>query len=93
MTVTRPTFTSLTSRDAFIARHIGPSSEDQLAMLSVLNRATLDSLIADVVPKSIHSDTPLDLPSARSEPEVLAMMKILAGKNKVFKNYIGVCEW
>ena len=45
MTVTRPTFTSLTSRDAFIARHIGPSSENQLAMLSVLNRATLDSLI------------------------------------------------
>ena len=90
MTPTRPTLDSLLSRDAFIARHIGPSAEDQRTMLGVLNRATLDALIAEVVPLSIHSATPLALPSARSEPEVLAMMKTLAGKNKVFKNYIGM---
>ena len=54
MTVTRPTLESLASRDAFIARHIGPSAEYQRAMLGVLNRATLDALIADVVPLSIH---------------------------------------
>jgi len=90
MTVTRPTLDSLLSRDAFIARHIGPSAEDQRTMLGVLNRATLDALIADVVPLSIHSSTPLALPSARSEHEVLAMMKTLAAKNKVFKNYIGM---
>ena len=90
MTVTRPTLDSLLSRDAFIARHIGPSAIDQRAMLAVLNRATLDALIADVVPAAIHSSTPLALPPARSEPEVIAAMRTLAAKNKVFKNYIGM---
>ena len=90
MTDNRPTLDSLLSRDAFIARHIGPTPEDQRAMLGVLNHATLDTLIDNVVPVAIHSSTPLALPPARSEPEVLAAMKNLAAKNKVFKNYIGM---
>ncbi|MEQ1518142.1 MAG: aminomethyl-transferring glycine dehydrogenase [Usitatibacteraceae bacterium] len=90
MTIDRPTLATLLNSDAFIARHIGPSHADQQAMLSVLNRATLDALIADVVPAAIQSAAPLALPPAKSEPEVLAMMKELAAKNKVFKNYIGM---
>ena len=86
----RPTLDSLLSRDSFIGRHIGPSPEDQRAMLGVLKRATLEALMNDVVPAAIRSSSPLALPPAQSEPEVLAAMKKLAGKNKVFKNYIGM---
>ncbi len=90
MTENRPTLESLLSRDAFIGRHIGPSPDDQRAMLSVLNRATLEALIDDVVPAAIRSSAPLQLPPAQSEPEVLAAMKKIAAKNKVFKNYLGM---
>jgi glycine dehydrogenase len=90
MTQNRPTLNSLLSRDAFIARHIGPSAADQREMLSVLKHATLDALIADIVPRSIQSNAPLALPPAQSEPEVLAALKNIAAKNVVFKNYIGM---
>jgi glycine dehydrogenase len=90
MTTHRTTLEFLSHRDAFISRHIGPSLAEQREMLAVLNHATLDALIADVVPAAIHSAAPLALPGARSEPEVLAAMRALANKNKVFKNYIGM---
>ena len=90
MTEYRPTLDSLLSRDAFIARHIGPSQAEQREMLGVLNRATLDALIADVVPAAIRMAAPLALPPARSEPEVIDALRELASKNKVFKNYIGM---
>ena len=90
MTPTRPTLESLLSPDAFIARHIGPSMEDQQAMLAVLNQPSLDALIADIVPASIRSTAPLDLPPAKSEHAVLAALAALAAKNKLFKNYLGM---
>jgi glycine dehydrogenase len=86
----RSTFNELAAHDAFIARHIGPWDEDQAAMLATLKRKTLDELIADIVPPRIRSHEPLALPLAQSEPEVLAALKVMAQKNKVFKSYLGM---
>ncbi|ANN76163.1 aminomethyl-transferring glycine dehydrogenase [Bordetella flabilis] len=73
----------------FLPRHIGPSDADQAAMLRVLGVATLDELIAEVVPPRIRTDAPLALPPARSEPDVLAELRELASANEVYRNYIG----
>ncbi|MFX6209404.1 hypothetical protein ABTF46_18970, partial [Acinetobacter baumannii] len=46
-------------------------------------------LIEEVVPPKIRSQAPLALPPSRSEADVLAELKQIAGRNKVFRNYIG----
>src|SRR5690606_21024330 len=74
----------------FIPRHIGPSDEDQRLMLETIGVADLDALVREVVPASILSEPPyLDLPGPRSEVEALAELKAVAGRNQVFRSYIG----
>jgi glycine dehydrogenase len=90
MSPTQSSFDALSAHDAFVARHIGPWDEDQQQMLAVLKRKTLDQLIDDIVPPRIRSRDALALPLAQSEPAVLAQLKAIARKNKVFKNYIGM---
>lgn len=73
----------------FRRRHIGPSPEDQVAMLSELGLESLDELVKATVPASILSSRPLDLPKALSEEEFLSQAKEVAKTNQVFKSYIG----
>ncbi|ALM85867.1 aminomethyl-transferring glycine dehydrogenase [Bordetella sp. N] len=80
---------ALDTHSDFIPRHIGPSDADQAAMLAVLGLSSLDELIEQVVPPAIRTRAPLALPAARSEPDVLAELKRIAGGNQVFRNYIG----
>ena len=44
-------------------------------MLDVIGAESLDELLDQTVPASIRDATPLDLPAARSEPEVLAALR------------------
>ena len=85
----RESLASLEARDAFIARHIGTSSADQAAMLAELGYASRAALIDAVVPAAIRRAGPLALPAARPEAEVLAELKAIAGRNQVFKSFIG----
>ncbi|HEX4868735.1 MAG TPA: aminomethyl-transferring glycine dehydrogenase [Acidimicrobiales bacterium] len=73
----------------FADRHLGPRAEDIDAMLGVLGVATLDELVDQAVPKTIRTDQPLQLPVASSEPEVLALLRELAGRNRVLTSLIG----
>ncbi|MFZ6002610.1 MAG: aminomethyl-transferring glycine dehydrogenase [Actinomycetota bacterium] len=73
----------------FADRHVGPRPHDIETMLAVLGVATMDELIEQSVPKSIRTDQPLALPHARSEPEVLALLRTLASRNEVVTSLIG----
>jgi glycine dehydrogenase len=73
----------------FIQRHIGPSEANQAKMLAAVGAASLDALIDEVVPPSIRSKQPLDLPASRAEADVLAELKRIAGRNQMFRSYIG----
>ena len=73
----------------FVDRHIGPRPEDVATMLAALGVSDLDELLDQAVPASIRSDQPLSLPAARSEPEVLAELRALAGRNEVVTSLIG----
>ena len=53
--------------DTFPRRHIGPSPADRAAMLKALGASTLDALIEETVPPSIHLRRNLALPDALSE--------------------------
>jgi len=80
----------LQAPDRFIDRHIGPSAHDLDTMLSAIGVDSLDELIAQAVPAAIRRDTPLHLPHALTETELLAHLRELAGKNKLYKSYIGM---
>ncbi|MFJ1301773.1 aminomethyl-transferring glycine dehydrogenase [Pseudomonadota bacterium AL_CKDN230030165-1A_HGKHYDSX7] len=80
---------ALDTHSEFIPRHIGPSEADQQKMLSAIGAASLDALIEEVVPARILNQAPLALPASRSETDVLAELKQVAARNKVFRNYIG----
>lgn len=73
----------------FTRRHIGPASGDQQAMLAAVGAASLDALVAEVVPPAIRLDAPLALPAGRSEADVLDELRGLAERNEVFRSYIG----
>ena len=87
MTADSPVFTA---RDVFAARHIGPSAEDQQAMLAALGYATLDDLTAAALPPGTRPPASLAmLPAARTEQEALAELRRIAARNTVRVSMIG----
>jgi len=80
----------LTSFGPFVSRHLGPRAADVAAMLETLGYPSLDALIDAVVPAAIRLRRPLELPAARSEVEALAALAELAGKNQLFRSYLGL---
>ncbi|HRA49554.1 aminomethyl-transferring glycine dehydrogenase [Actinotalea sp.] len=74
----------------FVDRHIGPRAADLDRMLAVVGASSLDALVDAAVPAAIRSAAPLDLPPARTEPEVLAALRALADRNEVLTPMIGL---
>ncbi|GAB3743433.1 aminomethyl-transferring glycine dehydrogenase [Lysobacter olei] len=80
---------ALEHHHAFIERHIGPNDAEIATMLSVVGHDSLEALTDAIVPGSIKSANPLDLPSAVTEVEALAKIRAVADKNQVFRSFIG----
>ncbi|MBI4425235.1 MAG: glycine dehydrogenase (aminomethyl-transferring), partial [Elusimicrobia bacterium] len=76
--------------DAFPARHLGPRPDDVRRMLEALGLGSLDALADAVVPRAIRASGPLKLPAPLGEQEALAELRRLAGKNQLFRSYIGL---
>ncbi|HEY5800576.1 MAG TPA: aminomethyl-transferring glycine dehydrogenase [Burkholderiaceae bacterium] len=90
--MTRPTLAQLEQRDAFIARHIGPSDSEQQAMLDVLGYKDRTALIDALVPSAIRVREPLALGEfSQPMPEHVALAKLnaIGKKNRVLKSLIG----
>ncbi|KPX56603.1 Glycine dehydrogenase [Pseudomonas amygdali pv. photiniae] len=79
----------LTTANEFIARHIGPRAADEQAMLQTLGFDSIEALSESVIPESIKGTSVLNLPAGQSEADALASIKAIAGKNQLFKTYIG----
>ena len=73
----------------FVARHIGPSQDDEHRMLSAIGAASRRALIEAVVPRAIARSRQMDLPAPVTEAAALAELKALAAKNQVLKSFIG----
>ncbi|MDW6022743.1 aminomethyl-transferring glycine dehydrogenase [Mesorhizobium sp. BAC0120] len=74
---------------AFAERHIGPNVAERRAMLATLGVPSVETLIAQAVPKSIRLDRPLDLPAPASEAEALQELSAKMAANKALKSFIG----
>ena len=73
----------------FHARHIGPDAVDESLMCAAVGVASRTALIDAVVPKSIRRSQGMKLPAPITEAGALAELKLIAGKNKVYKSFIG----
>ncbi|HUH94199.1 MAG TPA: aminomethyl-transferring glycine dehydrogenase [Casimicrobiaceae bacterium] len=89
MAPARRALAELEQHRGFVDRHIGTSAADQAEMLNTLGYASRAALIDAVVPPSIRSRPPLDLPPAKGEQEALDLLKAMARRNRVVKSYIG----
>ncbi len=76
--------------DTFVRRHIGPQPEEAAEMLKTLGYESLDAMIDALVPADIRLAAPLAVPAALSEFDALRRLKGIAGKNQVFKSYLGM---
>lgn len=90
MNMTEPTRSPLDPSDDFAPRHIGPSSDEIEEMLSFLGYDSLDSLSKTIVPDTIQVDTPLRIPSARTERRAVDDLRNIVGQNKVYRSFIGM---
>jgi len=76
--------------DNFLERHLGPSPAEIAAMLETVGYDSLDALGRAAVPDDIQLGRDLDLPKPRGEYEVIRRFRKIAGKNKVWRSYIGM---
>jgi glycine dehydrogenase len=84
-----PSLRDLEHHEAFIERHIGPNDAEIAHMLSAIGYDSLEAMTDAIVPGQIKSAAPLALPPAMTEVEALAKIRAIAGKNKVFRSFIG----
>jgi len=76
--------------DSFVLRHVGPRENEIHEMIKTIGVSSVDELINKTIPADIRLKNNLDLPKAMSEYEYMSHIQALAGKNKLFKNYIGL---
>ena len=76
--------------DRFVDRHNGPRQADVDAMLGEIGLDSLDELISLTVPQAIVTKTAPRLPEAMTERQVLEHLRKMAGKNEVWRSFIGL---
>ncbi len=76
--------------DLFTNRHIGPRPHDVPPMLERIGAASIKELIDRTLPASIRMKHALDIPGGISEYEYFNQLKELAGRNKLFRSFIGL---
>ena len=84
---------SLAFTDTFPRRHIGPDHMEQEAMAKACGFPSVQTLVEAAVPAGIRLGSPLsltDLPEALSETEALQRLRSIAGRNQVFRSFIGM---
>lgn len=74
----------------FAHRHIGSSESQIQEMLGALGLSSLDALMQATVPQEIRLARSLDLPPAQSEEEVLAELRHLSARNRVYRSFLGM---
>ena len=80
----------LLQTDDFTRRHIGPTPDEQAAMLRELGYASLDELTEATVPAAILRHDLIASGGPVTEAQAIADLKRVAQKNKVFRSYIGM---
>lgn len=85
------TFASLSPKNEFIARHIGPDVKEQNEMLQTLGMKSLEELADKVIPSSIRAahNYPV-VGGGISESDLLKQLKAMVSKNQIYQSLIGM---
>ncbi|HWV58829.1 MAG TPA: aminomethyl-transferring glycine dehydrogenase [Longimicrobiales bacterium] len=75
--------------NAFLQRHIGPEPGDIRRMLDRIGFESLEDLVDAAVPPGIRLRESLRLEAPVSEHEMLAELAAIAGRNRIFRSFIG----
>lgn len=86
---THPLSVQLGTQEEFIARHNGPSVDEQQHMLNAINANSIDELVDQTLPSNIRLKSPMGLAAPQSEIEMLKTLRSIADKNIVNRSYIG----
>ncbi|MCZ2204465.1 aminomethyl-transferring glycine dehydrogenase [Bartonella sp. A05] len=73
----------------FFSRHIGLRPDEMQKMLGALALDSIETLISQAVPQSIHLKRQLNLPKAASEGQALEELSEMMGRNHLHKSFIG----
>ncbi len=81
--------------DTFVRRHIGPSEDEVRQMLDAIGADSLETLVGETVPETIRLRGRLSLsylPDDRplGESETLDILRGIAGKNQVYRSFLGM---
>ncbi|TVQ24891.1 MAG: glycine dehydrogenase (aminomethyl-transferring) [Spirochaetaceae bacterium] len=74
----------------YAGRHIGPGATERQDMLAAIGAASMEELIAETIPSSIHRPVPLALPQALTEEQLQASLKGIGSHNSVLRSLIGM---
>src|SRR3989454_7160845 len=80
----------LSPSDTFVHRHIGPTDADIQEMLATLGFQSLDALLSATWPDAIRLRAPLALGPHGGEYDVLAALRSLHDRNKIFRSFLGM---
>ncbi len=87
--MSKPSLRDLEHHDAFVDRHIGPNDTEIAQMLRAIGHDSLDALTDAIVPGTIAPTGTLQLDDSLTEVEALARIRDIAGRNRVFRSFIG----
>jgi glycine dehydrogenase len=76
--------------ESFVPRHIGPNDAEVAEMLRAVGYGSLDEFIDATIPSAIRMKRPLALGAPRTEHDVLAELREVASRNRVYRNFIGM---
>ncbi|MBX3655352.1 MAG: aminomethyl-transferring glycine dehydrogenase [Ramlibacter sp.] len=88
MSTARP-LGELENPSEFVARHIGIDEAGEVHMLSVIGEASRRALVDGIVPRPIARAQAMKMPAAITEAAALAELRAMAGRNRLFKSFIG----
>ncbi|GAB4314144.1 MAG: aminomethyl-transferring glycine dehydrogenase [Bacteroidales bacterium] len=74
----------------FIYNHLGLSEEEINQVLNELGFRSMDELIDKTIPPSIRLEEDPDLPEGMSEYDYIKHIREIAGRNQLFKSFIGL---
>ena len=74
----------------FLSRHLGVSDSQQKKMLQDLGFESMEAFLETVIPTQLRWNGSWDLPTARTESELLELVRTYAEQNKVFQSLMGM---
>ncbi|MCY3660148.1 MAG: hypothetical protein OXG36_14155, partial [Caldilineaceae bacterium] len=77
------------TKGGFLSRHLGPGTQDEATMLAALKVDSLEVLVQQTVPESIHLPQPLTLPEPLDEPGALKELRSMAATNRRTTCFLG----